>query len=409
MRLKNICWLFITIIVCFVVPLVTSAQIRITEIMFDVEGTDTGREWIEVYNEGSASVDLSTWKLFEGNVAHKLTALGEAVLPPQGYAILSDVPAKFLEDHTGFSGLVLDSVFSLGNEGETLVMRNESGADIDTVSYTGDMGAKGDGKSLQKTSVGSWIAATQTPGLATTHTQSDSVPPPTTSSDLNDASPLPTTKNPDPNSTHSSQTVANISFDAPELVVTSGRPRIGFVGTPLAFEAKISSMKNIPMGNAVANTWTWGDGFVSSGQFVSHTYEYPGDYIVVLNSSMGGASAVSKVKIKIISPQVSITSADASSIEISNTDGNELNIGGWSLETAGDRKVFPQDTIISPHSRIRMPTRALGLRSVSGYARLMNPSSVVLSQKNLSEPMVLLPNGMTESEFVDKLIQELKK
>ncbi len=388
-------------------PAAASAGVYITEIMFDVEGTDTGREWIEVYNDGNETVDLSAWKLFEGNVAHKLTPVGSQHIPPQGYAIISDVPAKFLEDYSGFSGLVFDSVFSLGNDGETVVLRNESGADTDSVTYSGEIGARGDGMSLQKTSQGSWIAAAPTPGLGTSQTQSDTPLPSPNEDTGNDIT--STTKNPDPSSTHANQAIANVSFDAPELIVTSGRPRIGFVGVPLSFEAKISHMNHIPVGNAAAHVWTWGDGSITSGQFVSHTYEYPGEYIVVLNSSIGGASAVSKVKVKIVSPQVSLEYVDAASIVIENADGNELNIGGWSLETGGDRKVFPQDTIIAPHSSIRILLRTLGIRSVSGFIRLLNPSHTVMSENPLIETTILLPSGMTEAQFREKLIQELRK
>ena len=52
---------------------VAYANILINEVMYDVEGTDTDREWIEVYNDGSESVDLSTYKLFEANTNHGLT------------------------------------------------------------------------------------------------------------------------------------------------------------------------------------------------------------------------------------------------------------------------------------------------------------------------------------------------
>ena len=34
----------------------------INEVMYDLEGTDTDREWIEVYNDGAESMNLATYK-----------------------------------------------------------------------------------------------------------------------------------------------------------------------------------------------------------------------------------------------------------------------------------------------------------------------------------------------------------
>src|SRR3989344_583570 len=44
-----------------------SAQILITEVMYDpVFASDTDLEWIEVYNNGSGDINLSSWKI-DGN------------------------------------------------------------------------------------------------------------------------------------------------------------------------------------------------------------------------------------------------------------------------------------------------------------------------------------------------------
>lgn len=42
-------------------PLV--GQVLITEIMYNASGTDTGFEWVEIYNAGSTTVDVTGWKL----------------------------------------------------------------------------------------------------------------------------------------------------------------------------------------------------------------------------------------------------------------------------------------------------------------------------------------------------------
>ena len=149
-----------------ITPFYAGASLEITEIMYDLSGTDTNREWIEIYNNGEESVDVSTWKFFEENTNHNLVASqGDTVLVKGEYAVIADKPEKFLIDWPDFAGIILDSSFSLKNTGETLTLKDADLNIIDSVSYTSDWGAEGDGNSLQKIG-GEWKAAAPTPGSA---------------------------------------------------------------------------------------------------------------------------------------------------------------------------------------------------------------------------------------------------
>src|SRR3989338_825587 len=125
-------------------PVCASAQVVISEIMYDLEGSDANREWIEIYNSGSSVVNITEWRLFEGDSNHVLTAVGSETLATGGYAVIADDPEKFREDWPSFSGRLFDSSFSLSNTGGTLVLRCCSGGDLldrDFISYSGDSGA----------------------------------------------------------------------------------------------------------------------------------------------------------------------------------------------------------------------------------------------------------------------------
>jgi hypothetical protein len=209
--------------------------------------------------------------------------------------------------------------------------------------------------------------------------------------------------------------VANISIEEPELKVSSGRSRLGFVGVPLAFESKIKSAKHIPTGGSAGNIWSMGDGSIESGQFISHTYEFPGDYIVVLNSDWGGAHAVSRSQIRIIEPKIAVAYAEAGYIEIKNLDGHELNLGGWILETGTGRYIIPQDTIIAAFSTIAISKNISNLNGFLKYVSIKNPSGQTLVKKELSpnisygehETLVMLPEGYTEEVLRHRLISAL--
>src|SRR3989344_490805 len=155
----------------FFLPHLAAAQVVISEVMYDLEGADTDREWVEVFNSGSSAILLTEWKLFEANSNHNIVAhSGGESLSGGAYAVIADNPVKFLEDRPGYTGLLFDSAFSLSNTGETLTLRccgtGENLSDKDPISYDPGTGAAGDGNSLHRTSTSgaSFLAGAATPG-----------------------------------------------------------------------------------------------------------------------------------------------------------------------------------------------------------------------------------------------------
>jgi len=138
------------VIVFLLFPSSAIAQV-VTEVMYDLrEGTDSGREWIEVYNAGSASLDLTKWRIVENGKNHKITAVAGS-FDPGSFAIIADNAEKFTADHPEYAGTLFDSAFSLNNKGETIALVDAAGKESDSVMYTSALGGNGTGDSLQKT------------------------------------------------------------------------------------------------------------------------------------------------------------------------------------------------------------------------------------------------------------------
>lgn len=140
-------------------------EIVINEIMYSLDGDDSGREWVEIFNKSSSSVDLSGFKLSEGGTNHGLTLKqGNKNLALNSYAILANDIDKFLIDHPGYAGTIFYSSFSLKNDGELITFKNGD-LKIDEVIYASSTGANGNGKSLQLIN-GEWKESAPTPGAA---------------------------------------------------------------------------------------------------------------------------------------------------------------------------------------------------------------------------------------------------
>ena len=161
---------FIFLSFVFVVPLISyaSAHLRINEIMYNPEGSDVNHEWIELYNDGGESVDLSSWYFWEGNSYHGLHPDGFTQLASGEYAIIvRDV--ALARSELGSSNHYVRASFSLNNTGELLKIADSAKATVDEISYQSDWGGNGNGKSLQYVD-GTWGEGTPTPGRENTLT-----------------------------------------------------------------------------------------------------------------------------------------------------------------------------------------------------------------------------------------------
>jgi len=376
------------------VPVSALAQVSITEIMYDLEGSDSGREWAEVFNGGGSVVDLADWRFFEGETNHKLTAVqGGSALASGGYAVITDNATQFLGDHVGFSGVLFDSSFSLSNTGESLALRDSALADIDSVTYSSERGATGNGLSLQK-SGGSWIAALPTPGAANATTPAAEPPSGGGSgggssggsngavaggSSESDSSP------PAGGGTSGGSTGgASAPAPNPEISARASGPSAVTVGALAEFRGETIGFKGEPIENARL-VWNFGDGASSEGRAVLHSWRYPGEYVVVLSVSSGEYAATARLMVRAAPAELSINAvADGTSgfIEVTNGGRQDSDLSLWRLRSGEKHFTFSKNTILMAGAALRFGAETTGLEAVRG------------------EPVALLyPNGAVAAEY----------
>lgn len=358
-------------------PIIARAQLAITEIMYDLSGSDLN-EWIEVQNISSQSVDLSNYKLFENNSNHGLKVFqGDANILAGSYAIIANDPSAFLSEYTNFNGTIFDSSFNLSNTGETLVIRDSSSLDIDTVIYTSDMGANGDGMSLQKNG-NNFKSGTPTPGIEFDSIQSS----------------VQTNQDNQLNSQDTNQTkvISTYSTSAQEskneidetFSVSIGKDRLVAVGNEVAFKAEVKN-KNSYFGRGASFSWSMGDGTLKYGEAVTYNYRYPGEYVVVLNASRDGKDIVARTSVKVFEPEFNITALSDGSVEIENLRKEEINMYLWKIESIGKIFTFPKDTLIKGHQKVVIPKDVLGIDVLQVFPIILkSPIGVVYNHRNLN-------------------------
>ena len=166
----------VTFLFC-IAPLQGSALV-ITEIMYDPFGSDTGSEWIEVFNNGTSSIELARMRLHDKN-NHVITLVhGSAAIAPGAYAIIVRDSLAFETVYPNASLTLFRSSFSLNNTGGTISIQNAATHALDIATCTRSLGSDGDGNTLNRdVSRVAFVARSPSPG--TVMSQSAIAPKPT--------------------------------------------------------------------------------------------------------------------------------------------------------------------------------------------------------------------------------------
>lgn len=132
-------------------------NILINEIMYDLIGSDDKHEWLEIYNQSAEAIDLTGWKLNDGDNAtsHTLNpppkngSRGSIIIPAGGFILLADDTETLIKDMPNYSGTIIDTTISLNNTSAQLKLLNTEGVEIANISYNKNLGANGNGKTLE--------------------------------------------------------------------------------------------------------------------------------------------------------------------------------------------------------------------------------------------------------------------
>lgn len=340
-------------------PFLAKAGVFINEIMYDVEGSDDKKEWVEIYNDSASEINLKDWRFNDGS-NHVLNeppangGRGSLVLPALSYAILVSDATTTIVSYPSYSGIVIDTAMSLGNTSETVKIIDANGTLIDSVSYNSSMGANGDGKTLQKIS-GSWVAAVPTFGAQNIGAISSH------SAGLSSQSSA--------QSSSVSQNIASGSVDYhyknEQISAKAGENKTAVAGADIVLEGNALGFKKEPLENG-RYLWNLGDGSYKEGKNIRHVYKYPGNYIAVLNVSSGDASASDRINIKVIPNELQIIDAQNEFIKLKNKSGIVLDISGWFLRagsaTGGTVFKFPDYSLVAANSELVISSDISGLK-----------------------------------------------
>ncbi len=344
----------IIIVFAALLTLARVGALTINEVMSNPVGDDNGREWIEIYNEGSADVDLSTMTVsIKGGSAVATTPLqGGTTLPPNGYAIIGSVVSgqtKFLQDYPNYSGPLFRSSVSLVNTGITSIDIKLNGITVASLpSYT----AAKEGLTFSYIG-GNYSAGNPTPGA---------------DNQAVDTTPTNNGTSTSATSTETQVTVAQLTPPSSDIVIYLPTEKIAVAGALTDFSV-FSQTRAGKAINDLNYTWSFGDGGQSAGSSTFHRYEYSGRYIAQVEALNANTTGSGRMVVRVVSPDISITSAGngkyGAYVDIKNPNSYDLDLSNWRFSVDGAVYSFPKNTWLLAGQTTRFSGNAMGFASTT--------------------------------------------
>ncbi len=366
-------------------------QVIINEIAWMGTAANSADEWLELYNPAGEEVDLSGWQLFEaGGTTLIITLSGK--IAPGGYFLIERSDDNSVADITAdvfgpFGGS------GLNNNGEFLVLKNTQGEMVDQIDASSGWpaGESATKSTMERRSDGAWqtndgvtINGRDVGGNAIIGTpkaaNSGAGLPPDASGSLSQSG----TTTPSSQSSVVGGSSSGSNINPVGLKAEAGSDVVAEVGQNILFNGASSQ-------GASSYKWYLGDGAVGEGASISHSYLYPGVYLVTLevgNSSQ--AVSWDQLRVYVYGGKVLINEFSAAGsqwLELYNPSSQTANIGGWILEGGGRNFALPAFVVIPPKGFLALAKQITGLDlSAADSVRLKYPSGAVVDEVKFQKP-----------------------
>jgi hypothetical protein len=345
----------------------------------EVEISPAGERFIELYNSGDSSVDLTDWYIQRktatgadfGSLVSKTYFIGKNI-GAHGFFVIS-------RSQLNKSNIVNPSLTL--TESNIIQLKNSSLEVVDNVGWGSVSGCKictsnpPEGKSIQRDQSGIFFISSPTIGFINSSTDTTNQ-----EDDSNINTSVVSTKEEVP-----VKSVANL---IPYKVVTEIiKPKIITSSVPFYLYSNTKDTKGKVL-NYGRYVWNFGNGdvkeFNSNNKF-EYIYDHSGEYFVTLsfydNKFSDTPDAVSSTILKVESSDIYISSigkSDELYVELSNRNNYDADLSKWIISSGINKFLIPDGTTLLKDHKIRFSNKILKFDNFNSIL-LINPIGKILS------------------------------
>ncbi len=328
-------------------------------------------EWIELYNFSSSPEDLTGWTVSDSN-AINISLSG--IMPPHGVFLLERT------DDDTVPGIAAHSIYTgaLSNSGATLTIKDKNGNVVERLVGGENWENIGGDNELkftpQRNTQGEWVTGAPTPGAPNVEENATELETQVSESISRGGGGGPARRVVEEDVDLSSiEHVLELIIDGPD---------IAYVSQPVDFTYRASGAGKTLI-NSLSVYWNFGDTYSSEQKEPSHTYAYPGEYIVVLEGEFGEQHAATYHTLTVLPINISIATTTSGDIVIQNNSPYEVDIGGYTLKGTTDF-IFPKNTILMKRGSITVSKNRIG-NATENLALYDGENSLLATVENSNE------------------------
>lgn len=374
--------------------IIQAQALVISEVMSNPTGEDSGREWIEIYNETDEPLDVSRLTVsIKGGTPIAVSAVStSATMEPHAYAIIASIlsnsspQTRFLDAEIGYpsyAGVLLKVAKSIAlvNTGTSSIDIKLDNVTVATLaSYSP---AKDEGTTLSLVD-GRYVAGKPTPGEANQ------------AADVSVQIVNATT-------TDTQVTIPQMTPPTADIVIYMPEDKVAVAGAESEFSVFSMTRAGKPL-NDLRYSWAFGDGGQGTGSSTKYAYVYSGRYIAQVEATSATVAGKGRMTVRVIPPDLTIVSFGSgkygSYVEIRNPNSYDIDLSQWMLTVDGAAFPFPRNTLLPANNTTRFSGVAMGFASTTiatstaikilfpnleEVARYVPPSSETVAEPQLAK------------------------
>lgn len=359
------------LLLCLVLmPHVVSASVRINEVAW--MGTEESYlcNWVELYNQSDAPVDVTDWTLEIDDTKRALQdGEGEAAtVPGGGFLLLERVTNTCPNPVPAVDGWYL-ALGNLPNRGATLTLRRADNTIADRIVGGEDwqtIGGDNDTKDTAQRTSNGWITAAPTPGAAN---RSEATVTANDDNDEADTSDTVTAADTIRDDSSSATQATPLKEDDSELTLKIDGPATTYVGQPVTLTVTPTGT-GAGVANSLHYQWNFGDRHTTTKPEPRHSYAFPGTYVVTVRGTYADFDATARHEITVLPVRLTLGRDARQNLQIHNEAPYEIDLSGYTV--SGIQSItFPERTILLPDQTITIEQTAIE-KEVAGLVTVQN-------------------------------------
>jgi hypothetical protein len=170
-------------------------------------------------------------------------------------------------------------------------------------------------------------------------------------------------------STNSSGTFLSSFPVDPQIFLKIEAPQNTSAGVSADLKAELTGLDKKPITNGRI-IWSFGDGTTGEGYYLTHSWKFPGEYMIVVEASSGVFNGSFRQKIYISKADVEILGfkeGEDGFVELRNNSKDDIDLSYWILNDKNKQFVFPKNTVVPAYSTTTIPNTVTKISDIGDF------------------------------------------